>query len=220
MSARRCSGTGKTPSKWTPAGPSRRRSIPAVQGNPRVDSTRGPDARALRPRHAAAARGWTSSAGGASIRTFWPRTLGAGRQRGRRVQARGEAQRGRHLSRRAQRHGYRERADGRGAASGTTVLRNAASEPHVQDLARFSRFSRRPPSTASAATRSRSRGRPALTAAPYTVGPDHIEIGSFIGLAAVTGGAITIDGVRGDDLRSTLLAFERLGVRPGLTAPN
>src|SRR2546422_620075 len=61
-------------------------------------------------------------------------------------------------------------------------------------------------------------GRPSLTAAPppHTVGPDHIEIGSFIGLAAVTGGAITIDGVRGDDLRSTLLAFERLGVRPRL----
>ena len=58
-------------------------------------------------------------------------------------------------------------------------------------------------------------GRP-LKPAPHTVGPDHIEIGSFIGLAAVTGGAITIDGVRGDDLRSTVLAFERLGVRPRL----
>src|SRR5213075_610136 len=58
-------------------------------------------------------------------------------------------------------------------------------------------------------------GRP-LNAAAHVVGPDHIEIGSFIGLAAVTGGAITIDGVRGDDLRSTLLAFERLGVRPRL----
>jgi UDP-N-acetylglucosamine 1-carboxyvinyltransferase len=46
------------------------------------------------------------------------------------------------------------------------------------------------------------------------VGPDHIEISSFIGLAAVTGGAVTIDGVHADDLRSTLLAFERLGVRP------
>src|SRR5439155_1556506 len=55
-----------------------------------------------------------------------------------------------------------------------------------------------------------------LHAAPHTIGPDHIEIGSFIGLAAVTNGAVKIEGVRGDDLRSTLLAFERLGVRPRL----
>src|SRR5205823_4478137 len=58
-------------------------------------------------------------------------------------------------------------------------------------------------------------GQP-LQAAAHAIGPDHIEIGSFIGLAAVTGGAITIDGVRADDLHSTLLAFERLGVRPRL----
>src|SRR5207245_1575177 len=53
-------------------------------------------------------------------------------------------------------------------------------------------------------------------AAPFAIGPDHIEIGSFIGLAAATNGAVTIDGVRGEDLRATLFAFERLGVRPRL----
>src|SRR5207248_3075196 len=58
-------------------------------------------------------------------------------------------------------------------------------------------------------------GRP-LKGAGFALGPDHIEIGSFIGLAAVTNGAITIEGVRGDDLRATLFAFERLGVRPRL----
>ncbi|HEV8303359.1 MAG TPA: UDP-N-acetylglucosamine 1-carboxyvinyltransferase [Gemmatimonadales bacterium] len=100
-------------------------------------------------------------------------------------------------------------------ARGTTVLRNAASEPHVQDLARF---------LAAMGAHIGGIGTNALTieggaplhAAPYTIGPDHIEIGSFIGLAAVTNGALTIEGVRGDDLRSTLLAFERLGVRPRL----
>jgi UDP-N-acetylglucosamine 1-carboxyvinyltransferase len=56
-------------------------------------------------------------------------------------------------------------------------------------------------------------GRP-LGGCEFTIGPDHIEIASFIGLAAVTDGAITIEGVRSDDLRSTLLGFERLGVRP------
>src|SRR6267143_819122 len=101
-------------------------------------------------------------------------------------------------------------------AQGTTVLRNAASEPHVQDLARF---------LVALGAKIDGIGTNAMTvegstaplrAASYTIGPDHIEIGSFIGLAAVTNGAITIDGVRGEDLRSTLLGFERLGVRPRL----
>jgi UDP-N-acetylglucosamine 1-carboxyvinyltransferase len=100
-------------------------------------------------------------------------------------------------------------------AAGTTVLRNAASEPHVQDLARFlvalgAKIDGIGSNTMTV------EGVAALHAAPHTIGPDHIEIGSFIGLAAVTNGAITIDGVRGDDLRSTLLGFERLGVRPRL----
>jgi UDP-N-acetylglucosamine 1-carboxyvinyltransferase len=59
-------------------------------------------------------------------------------------------------------------------------------------------------------------GGHALHGASYEIGPDHIEIGSFIGLAAVTNGAITIDGVRGEDLRSMLVGFDRLGVRPRL----
>jgi len=58
-------------------------------------------------------------------------------------------------------------------------------------------------------------GGPLGTAAePFHIGPDHIEVGSFIGLAAVTNGAVRIEGVRTEDLRSTLYAFDRLGVRP------
>src|SRR5256714_175108 len=98
-------------------------------------------------------------------------------------------------------------------AQGTTVIRNAASEPHVQDLARFLVALGASIDGVGTNTFTIDGARP-LKGAPYTVGPDHIEIGSFMGLAAVTGGAITIDGVRADDLRSTLLAFERLGVRP------
>ena len=102
------------------------------------------------------------------------------------------------------------------AVPGTTVLRNAASEPHVQDLAHFlvtcgATIAGIGTNTLTVDGRS---GR--LRAAAHTVGPDHIEVGSFIGLAAVTNGAVTIEGVRGDDLRSTLLAFERLGVHPRL----
>src|SRR5947199_704410 len=100
-------------------------------------------------------------------------------------------------------------------ATGTTVLRNAASEPHVQDLARFL-VSLGAAIDGIGTNTLTIEGRPSLSAAPppHTVGPDHIEIGSFIGLAAVTCAAITIDGARGGRLRSTLLAFERLGVRP------
>src|SRR2546428_11780931 len=100
-------------------------------------------------------------------------------------------------------------------APGTTVLRNAASEPHGQDLARFLVSLGAAIDGIGSNTLTIEGDRP-LTASPHTVGPDHIEIGSFIGLAAVTGGALTIDGVRGDDLRSTLLAFQGLGVRPRL----
>jgi UDP-N-acetylglucosamine 1-carboxyvinyltransferase len=95
------------------------------------------------------------------------------------------------------------------------VLRNAACEPHVQDLARF---------LVACGARIGGIGTnvltidgvPSLRAAPCTLGPDHIEIGSFIGLAVVTNGSVTIEGVRPEDLAATLFGFERLGVRPRL----
>src|SRR5438132_3822361 len=103
-------------------------------------------------------------------------------------------------------------------AQGTTVLRNAASEPHVQDLARF--LGAMGAKIDGIGTNTLTIEGGPLTAAPHTIGPDHIEIGSFIGLAAVTGGAVTIEGVRPDDLRSTLMGFERLGVRPRIDGAN
>jgi UDP-N-acetylglucosamine 1-carboxyvinyltransferase len=99
------------------------------------------------------------------------------------------------------------------AAKGRTVLRNAACEPHVQDLARVLVAMGAGIEGIGTNVYTIDGGRP-LHGASYAIGPDHIEIGSFIGLAAVTNGAITIDPVRPDDLRSTLLGFERLGIRP------
>jgi UDP-N-acetylglucosamine 1-carboxyvinyltransferase len=99
------------------------------------------------------------------------------------------------------------------AAKGRTVLRNAACEPHVQDLARALVAMGAQIDGIGSNIYTIEGGRP-LGGAAYTIGPDHIEIGSFIGLAAVTNGAITIDPVRADDLRSVLLGFERLGIRP------
>jgi UDP-N-acetylglucosamine 1-carboxyvinyltransferase len=97
-------------------------------------------------------------------------------------------------------------------AEGRTTLRNAASEPHVQDTARFLVAIGATIDGIGSNTYTIDGGK-ALRGGEYTIGPDHIEIGSFIGLAAVTNGDLTITDVRPDDLRSTLLGFERLGVR-------
>jgi len=101
------------------------------------------------------------------------------------------------------------------AARGVTTLRNAACEPHVQDLARFLVTLGATVQGIGTNTLTVEGGAP-LKGGAFTVGPDHIEVGSFIGLAAVTNGAVTIDGVRAEDLRSVLMGFERLGVRPRL----
>jgi UDP-N-acetylglucosamine 1-carboxyvinyltransferase len=98
-------------------------------------------------------------------------------------------------------------------AHGRTVLRNAAAEPHVQDVARLLIAMGASIEGIGTNVYAIEGGRP-LGGCEFTIGPDHIEIASFIGLAAVTDGTITIEGVRSDDLRSTLLGFERLGVRP------
>jgi UDP-N-acetylglucosamine 1-carboxyvinyltransferase len=99
-------------------------------------------------------------------------------------------------------------------AKGRTMLRNAASEPHVQDLARFLVSLGASIEGIGTNLYVVEGGRPLRGSTPYAIGPDHIEIGSFIGLAAVTNGEVVIDPVRPDDLRSTLLGFDRLGIRP------
>src|SRR6266702_5803772 len=61
-------------------------------------------------------------------------------------------------------------------APGTTVLRNAASEPHVQDLARFLAGMGAKIDGIGSNTLTVDGGTP-LKGAPHTIGPDHIEIG-------------------------------------------
>ena len=99
------------------------------------------------------------------------------------------------------------------AARGRTTLRNAASEPHVQDLANFLVELGAHIEGVGTNTLVVEGGRK-LGGGTFTLGPDHIEIASFLGLAAVTDSDLTIEGVRPPDLRSTLLGFERLGVVP------
>jgi UDP-N-acetylglucosamine 1-carboxyvinyltransferase len=95
---------------------------------------------------------------------------------------------------------------------GETVIGNAACEPHVQDLCRFLlSLGARVEGIESNVLR--IEGVESLRGGEWEIGPDHIEVGSFIGLAAITGGDVTIDGVKQADLVSILHAFEKLGVQ-------
>jgi UDP-N-acetylglucosamine 1-carboxyvinyltransferase len=95
---------------------------------------------------------------------------------------------------------------------GTTVVGNAACEPHVQDLCRFlCSLGARIDGIESNVLRIEGVDR--LHGGTWRIGPDHVEVASFIGLAAVTGGDVTIEDVVPADLVSVLPTFARLGVR-------
>jgi UDP-N-acetylglucosamine 1-carboxyvinyltransferase len=95
---------------------------------------------------------------------------------------------------------------------GTTVIHNAASEPHVQDLARMLlQMGARIDGIGSNVLIVEGRDR--LAGADFTIGPDYLEIASFAALAAVTGGELRIRDTNPADLRMTRLVFERLGCR-------
>lgn len=97
------------------------------------------------------------------------------------------------------------------AATGTTILRNAASEPHVQDLANFLVAMGAQIEGIGSNVYTVHGGKP-LHGAAHTIGPDHIEVGSFIGLAAVTRSPLRIADAGVRHLRSMLMGFERLGI--------
>ena len=97
------------------------------------------------------------------------------------------------------------------AAKGTTVLRNAASEPHVQDLGRF--LMALGASIEGLGTNQITiHGGATLTGTTYRIGPDHIEVGSFIGLAAVTRSELRIADAGVEHLHAIRMGFERLGI--------
>lgn len=97
-------------------------------------------------------------------------------------------------------------------AKGTTVLRNVASEPHVQDLCRLLiAMGARIEGVASHTLT--IEGVERLHGCSFRVGPDYLEVGSFIALAAITGGEVLIRGARPEEHRITAVAYEKLGVR-------
>jgi UDP-N-acetylglucosamine 1-carboxyvinyltransferase len=95
---------------------------------------------------------------------------------------------------------------------GTTTIRNAASEPHVQDLARLlvAMGARIDGIGSNVLT---VHGKARLGGASHSIAPDHIEVGSFMALAAVTGGELRIAGTVPGDMKMIRMVFERLGLR-------
>jgi UDP-N-acetylglucosamine 1-carboxyvinyltransferase len=96
-------------------------------------------------------------------------------------------------------------------AQGETVIGNAACEPHVQDLCRFLR-SLGAEIDGIGSNVVTVRGVQRLHGGEWRVACEHVEVASFIGLAAVTAGDVTIDEVVPEDLAPILPSFERLGV--------
>jgi UDP-N-acetylglucosamine 1-carboxyvinyltransferase len=96
-------------------------------------------------------------------------------------------------------------------AEGETVLGHAACEPHIQDLCRFL-VSLGAEIEGIGSNVLHIRGTKQLGGGEYRIGPDHIEVASFVGLAAATGGEIVVTDVEPDDLISIVPAFRRLGV--------
>ena len=94
---------------------------------------------------------------------------------------------------------------------GETVIGNAACEPHIQDLCRFLvTLGARIEGIESNVLR--IEGVEALAGGEWRICPEHIEVGSFVGLAAVTGSDVTIDGVEPRDLAAIMPIFGRLGI--------
>jgi UDP-N-acetylglucosamine 1-carboxyvinyltransferase len=97
-------------------------------------------------------------------------------------------------------------------ASGETVIGNAACEPHVQDLCRFLvSLGARIQGIESNVLR--IEGVRELGGGEWRIGPDHIEVASFIGLAAITRGDVTIGNVEPKDLICVLPGLTKLGVQ-------
>jgi UDP-N-acetylglucosamine 1-carboxyvinyltransferase len=98
---------------------------------------------------------------------------------------------------------------------GTTVIGNAACEPHVQDLARML-VKMGADIQGIGSNLITVNGAKRLHGCEHRVAPDHIEIGSFMALAGVTGGELRIKDTVPGDLRMIRLVFERVGLKSEL----
>jgi len=95
--------------------------------------------------------------------------------------------------------------------TGPTTISNAASEPHVQDLARLL-CAMGAQVDGIGSNVMTVHGRDRLSGAEHTISADHIEVGSFMALAAATGGDLRIRDVEPLDLLMVRRQFRRLGL--------
>ncbi len=97
-------------------------------------------------------------------------------------------------------------------AKGDTVLRNAASEPHVQELCHFLNGLGAQIEEIGSNTL-HIHGVQNLHGGEFTIGPDYLEVLSFVGAAAVTHGTVRVKNAGVKNLQMTAHIFERMGVR-------
>lgn len=97
-------------------------------------------------------------------------------------------------------------------AEGRTTITNAASEPHVQDLCNML-VGMGAKISGIGSNILYIDGSKKLHGTDFSIGPDFMEIGSYIGLAAATKGSITITGVKAQDMRPLKVGFGKLGIR-------
>lgn len=97
-------------------------------------------------------------------------------------------------------------------AKGMTTIRNAASEPHVQELCHFLNKLGAAIENIGSNTLLIS-GVPKLHGGEFSIGPDYLEVISFIGAAVVTKGSILIKNAGPEYLGMISMVFNRLGVR-------
>jgi UDP-N-acetylglucosamine 1-carboxyvinyltransferase len=96
-------------------------------------------------------------------------------------------------------------------ATGHTVIRNAASEPHTQELCQFlNKLGAKIENLGSNTLH--IDGVPSLHGGEFTVGPDYLEVVSFIGAAIITHGSIRIRQAGTPYLDMIAFVFSRLGV--------
>ena len=97
-------------------------------------------------------------------------------------------------------------------ARGDTVIQNAASEPHVQELCRFLNLLGARIEEIGSNTL-HIHGVQKLHGGEFTIGPDYLEVISFVGAAAVTHGSVRVKNAGVGDLKMIAHVFERMGVR-------
>ena len=108
-------------------------------------------------------------------------------------------------------------------AKGSTTITNAACEPHVQDLCNLL-IAMGAVISGVGSNVLHIQGVNSLKGTEFEIGPDYMEIGSFIGLAVATKGELTIEKIKPADMRPLVPAFKKLGVtfnieRTNLTVP-